>query len=120
MLHRLKTEIINHFLKASLTHIIPIYCFLFFCPFFFHVCFIYEGGPYGTKFGSPEGGFPPPYADGYGVHLVCAFLNLQVLDFAFNFPRFHLLCVLLFRELQRKVLCMGQVLLQGKYTRSLA
>lgn len=29
-----------------------------------------SGGPYGTKFGSPEGGFPPaPYADGYGVHL---------------------------------------------------
>ncbi|XP_061371076.1 protein FLX-like 3 [Gastrolobium bilobum] len=27
------------------------------------------GGPYGTKFGSPEGGFPAPYSDGYGVHL---------------------------------------------------
>ncbi|KAK7325122.1 hypothetical protein VNO77_29215 [Canavalia gladiata] len=30
------------------------------------------GGPYGTKFGSPEGGFPAPYADGYGVHLGAA------------------------------------------------
>ncbi|KAG4955464.1 hypothetical protein JHK85_041844 [Glycine max] len=30
------------------------------------------GGPYGTKFGSPEG-FPAPYADGYGsVHLGAA------------------------------------------------
>jgi chromosome segregation ATPase len=27
------------------------------------------GVPYGTQFGSPEGGFPPPYADGYGVHM---------------------------------------------------
>ncbi|KAI4355522.1 hypothetical protein L6164_004285 [Bauhinia variegata] len=27
------------------------------------------GGPYGTKFGNPEGSFPAPYADGYGVHL---------------------------------------------------
>ncbi|KAK7402268.1 hypothetical protein VNO78_14395 [Psophocarpus tetragonolobus] len=30
-----------------------------------------SGGPYGTKFGSPEG-FPAPYADGYGVHLGAA------------------------------------------------
>jgi len=52
--------------------------------FIFHVCFIYEGGPYGTKFGSPEG-FPAPYTDGYGVHLVCTFFNdfrLSSLQFA--------------------------------------
>lgn len=30
------------------------------------------GGPYGTKFGSPEGGFPSPYADGYGLHMGAA------------------------------------------------
>ncbi|CAJ2661121.1 unnamed protein product [Trifolium pratense] len=30
------------------------------------------GVPYGTQFGSPEGGFPPPYADGYGVHMGAA------------------------------------------------
>ncbi|CAI8611977.1 unnamed protein product [Vicia faba] len=30
------------------------------------------GVPYGTNFGSPEGGFPPPYADGYGVHMSAA------------------------------------------------
>ncbi|KAK7335883.1 hypothetical protein VNO80_27994 [Phaseolus coccineus] len=30
-----------------------------------------SGGPYGTKFGSPEG-FPTPYTDGYGVHLGAA------------------------------------------------
>ncbi|KAJ1411166.1 hypothetical protein SESBI_21412 [Sesbania bispinosa] len=32
------------------------------------------GGPYGTKFGSPDGGFPvpAPYPDGYGVHLGAA------------------------------------------------
>ncbi|XP_028756270.1 protein FLX-like 3 [Neltuma alba] len=27
------------------------------------------GGTYGTKFGSPEGSFPAPYPDGYGVHM---------------------------------------------------
>lgn len=27
------------------------------------------GGTYGTKFGSPEGRFPAPYADGYGDHM---------------------------------------------------
>ncbi|MCI60572.1 protein FLX-like 3-like, partial [Trifolium medium] len=33
----------------------------------------HEGVPYGTQFGSPEGGFPPPsYADGYGVHMGAA------------------------------------------------
>ncbi|KAK2425202.1 protein FLX [Trifolium repens] len=30
------------------------------------------GVPYGTQFGSPEGGFPPPYADGYGMHMGAA------------------------------------------------
>ncbi|KAI7985912.1 Protein FLX-like 3 [Camellia lanceoleosa] len=30
------------------------------------------GGPYGIKFSSPEGGFPAPYGDGYGVHLGAA------------------------------------------------
>ncbi|KAK9282123.1 hypothetical protein L1049_005035 [Liquidambar formosana] len=30
------------------------------------------GGPYGMKFSSPEGGFPAPYGDGYGVHLGAA------------------------------------------------
>ncbi|KAK7271960.1 hypothetical protein RJT34_28265 [Clitoria ternatea] len=30
------------------------------------------GGPYGPKYGSPDGGFPAPYADGYGVHLGAA------------------------------------------------
>ncbi|XP_073264296.1 protein FLX-like 3 isoform X4 [Populus alba] len=28
------------------------------------------GGSYGMKFGIPEGAFPPPYGDGYAVHLV--------------------------------------------------
>ncbi|EXC11118.1 hypothetical protein L484_004540 [Morus notabilis] len=27
------------------------------------------GGPYGMKFGSPEGTFPTPYGDGYGLHM---------------------------------------------------
>jgi len=31
-----------------------------------------EGGSYGMKFGIPEGAFPPPYGDGYAVHLVGA------------------------------------------------
>ncbi|CAL5327869.1 unnamed protein product [Camellia sinensis] len=31
-----------------------------------------SGGPYGMKFSSPEGGFPAPYGDGYGVHLGAA------------------------------------------------
>ncbi|KAF2301047.1 hypothetical protein GH714_019591 [Hevea brasiliensis] len=30
------------------------------------------GGPYGMKFGNPEGVFPAPYGDGYGVHMVAA------------------------------------------------
>ncbi|XAR67637.1 hypothetical protein NMG60_11002481 [Bertholletia excelsa] len=30
------------------------------------------GGPYGMKFNSPEGAFPTPYGDGYGVHLGAA------------------------------------------------
>uniref|UniRef100_A0A5B6ZQP7 Protein FLX-like 3 n=1 Tax=Davidia involucrata TaxID=16924 RepID=A0A5B6ZQP7_DAVIN len=30
------------------------------------------GGSYGMKFSSPEGGFPAPYGDGYGVHLGAA------------------------------------------------
>ncbi|KAK7261726.1 hypothetical protein RIF29_28044 [Crotalaria pallida] len=30
------------------------------------------GGPYGTQFGSSEGGFSAPYAEGYGVHLGAA------------------------------------------------
>lgn len=30
------------------------------------------GGTYGTKFGSPDGGYTAPYADGYGVHLGAA------------------------------------------------
>jgi len=32
------------------------------------------GLPYGTNFGSPEGGFPfpPPYADGYCFHMAAA------------------------------------------------
>ncbi|KAA8540297.1 hypothetical protein F0562_024140 [Nyssa sinensis] len=30
------------------------------------------GGPYGMKFSSPEGGFPAPYGDGYGIHLGAA------------------------------------------------
>lgn len=31
-----------------------------------------SGGPYGMKFSSPEGRFPAPYGDGYGVHLGAA------------------------------------------------
>ncbi|GFZ11750.1 hypothetical protein Acr_23g0001350 [Actinidia rufa] len=30
------------------------------------------GGAYGMKFNSPDGGFPAPYGDGYGVHLGAA------------------------------------------------
>ncbi|KAG6736636.1 hypothetical protein POTOM_060489 [Populus tomentosa] len=30
------------------------------------------GGSYGMKFGIPEGAFPPPYGDGYAVHLGAA------------------------------------------------
>jgi len=30
------------------------------------------GVPYGTNFGSPEGGFLPPYADRYHVHMDAA------------------------------------------------
>lgn len=30
------------------------------------------GGAYGMKYGSPEGSFPGPYGDGYGVHLGAA------------------------------------------------
>ena len=29
-----------------------------------------QGGSYGMKFGSPDAGFPAPYGDGYGAHLV--------------------------------------------------
>uniref|UniRef100_A0A2P2KBR8 Uncharacterized protein n=1 Tax=Rhizophora mucronata TaxID=61149 RepID=A0A2P2KBR8_RHIMU len=38
------------------------------------------GGPYG-KFSNREGGFPAPFADGYGIHLVCTLLNLFLLRF---------------------------------------
>ncbi|KAL6335368.1 hypothetical protein AAG906_029611 [Vitis piasezkii] len=31
-----------------------------------------SGGSYGMKFGSPDGGFPAPYGDGYGAHLGAA------------------------------------------------
>ena len=43
-----------------------------YCPchiFNFTVPFA-PGGPYGMKFSSPEGGFPEPYGDGYGAHMV--------------------------------------------------
>lgn len=111
VLHWLNTEIINHIITEIL--------FLFFYPFF-NVCFIHEGLPYGTNFGSPEGGFPPPYADGYGVHMVSVFLNTIILELIqFSKVSFTLL-VLLFRLLQRKVLFMGWVLLLGKHMRSLA
>ncbi|KAJ4835855.1 hypothetical protein Tsubulata_030112 [Turnera subulata] len=30
------------------------------------------GGAYGMKFGVPEGGYPAPYGDGYGVHMGAA------------------------------------------------
>lgn len=29
-----------------------------------------QGGSYGMKFGSPDGGFPAPYGDGYRAHMV--------------------------------------------------
>lgn len=32
---------------------------------------ILQGGPYGMKFNSGEGGFPAPYGDGYGARMVC-------------------------------------------------
>ncbi|KAL6335234.1 hypothetical protein AAG906_029467 [Vitis piasezkii] len=31
-----------------------------------------QDGSYGMKFGSPDGGFPAPYGDGYGAHLGAA------------------------------------------------
>ncbi|KAI3775104.1 hypothetical protein L1987_49672 [Smallanthus sonchifolius] len=30
------------------------------------------GGSYGMKYGSSDGRFPPPYSDGYGIHLGAA------------------------------------------------
>lgn len=42
---------------------------------------VFQGGPYGMKFNSREAGYPAPYGDGYGSHMVCQSANM---DFLFH------------------------------------
>lgn len=54
-----------------------LYCYIFVKIYSYITVsfYLFLGGQYGMSFSSPDGGFPAPYGDGYGMHMVLFLYN---------------------------------------------